>query len=191
MYSFLVLKCDNTQVSPLKLFQWRPKPVSIALLSFDFNRGFKDPLAPLFFYVWPFPQDLFFEILCVKVLSHLFPCGTSKSCKACSWCIFPTVGIAATTFESRHLQDLPAAAATGVIRPGVINPGAGQVSGHKRHSRPILEQTGSGLVLVCVLARRKPRLLLRFPGVFLLRFAERQFLALLFQLPPRFTRLEP
>jgi len=33
-------------------------------------------------------------------------------------------------------------------------------------------------------------LLLRFSGVFLLRFADRQFLALLFQLPPRFTRFE-
>ena len=34
-------------------------------------------------------------------------------------------------------------------------------------------------------------LLLRFDGVLLFRFATRQFLALLFQLPPRFTRLEP
>jgi hypothetical protein len=34
-------------------------------------------------------------------------------------------------------------------------------------------------------------LLLRLPGVFLLRLAERQFLALLFQLPPRLTRFEP
>jgi hypothetical protein len=30
-----------------------------------------------------------------------------------------------------------------------------------------------------------------FSGVLLLRFAERQFLALLFQLPPRLTRFEP
>jgi len=29
---------------------------------------------------------------------------------------------------------------------------------------------------------------LRLPGVFLLRFAERQLTALLFQLPPRMTR---
>jgi hypothetical protein len=34
-------------------------------------------------------------------------------------------------------------------------------------------------------------LLFVFDGLFLLRFAERQFLALLFQLPPRFTRFEP
>ena len=39
--------------------------------------------------------------------------------------------------------------------------------------------------------RRKPRLLFRFDGLFLLRLAERQFLASLFQLPPRFTRFEP
>ena len=38
---------------------------------------------------------------------------------------------------------------------------------------------------------RKPRLLLRLPGELLLRFATRQFVAVLFQLPPRFTRLEP
>gem|GEM_PF-6439136 len=44
---------------------------------------------------------------------------------------------------------------------------------------------------VCVLARRNPLLLFLFPGLFLLRLAERQFLALLFQLPPRITRLEP
>jgi hypothetical protein len=40
-------------------------------------------------------------------------------------------------------------------------------------------------------ATRKPRLLFRFDGLFLVRFAERQFLAELFQLPPRFTRFEP
>ena len=39
-------------------------------------------------------------------------------------------------------------------------------------------------------ARRRPRLLFVFVGVFLLRLATRQFVALLFQLPPRFTRLE-
>ncbi len=38
---------------------------------------------------------------------------------------------------------------------------------------------------------RKPLLLLRFVGVFLFRFAARQFLALLFQDPPRNTRSEP
>ena len=37
-----------------------------------------------------------------------------------------------------------------------------------------------------VLTGRKPRLLFRLSGVVLLRFAERQFLALLFQLPPAF-----
>ena len=33
-------------------------------------------------------------------------------------------------------------------------------------------------------------LLFRFDGSLLFRFAERQFLALLFQLPPRITRFE-
>ena len=42
-----------------------------------------------------------------------------------------------------------------------------------------------------VLRRRNPRLLLRLPGAFLLRFDARQLRALLFQLPPRFTRFEP
>ena len=42
-----------------------------------------------------------------------------------------------------------------------------------------------------VLTRRKPRLLFRFDGEFLLRFAERQFSDELFQLPPRFTRFDP
>lgn len=39
--------------------------------------------------------------------------------------------------------------------------------------------------------RRKPMLSFRFPGSFLLRFADRQFSAGLFQLPPRITRLAP
>ena len=34
-------------------------------------------------------------------------------------------------------------------------------------------------------------MLFRFDGLFLLRFADRQFLAELFQLPPRLTRFEP
>ena len=37
------------------------------------------------------------------------------------------------------------------------------------------------------LARRKPKLLMRLPGSLLLRFAERQFLAKSYQLPPRRT----
>ena len=40
-------------------------------------------------------------------------------------------------------------------------------------------------------ATRKPRLLFRLSGEFLLRFADRQLEALLFQPPPRFTRIEP
>ena len=41
-----------------------------------------------------------------------------------------------------------------------------------------------------VLATRKPLLLFRFVGLFLLRFAERRFCGLLFQEPPRRTRRE-
>jgi len=41
------------------------------------------------------------------------------------------------------------------------------------------------------LARRKPRLLFRLLGLFLLRLAERRFLGLLFQEPPRRTRWLP
>lgn len=38
---------------------------------------------------------------------------------------------------------------------------------------------------------RKPRLLLRFSGELLFQFDDSQLFALLFQLPPRFTRFEP
>ena len=47
------------------------------------------------------------------------------------------------------------------------------------------------LVLGRELARRNPRLSLRLRGSSLLRLAARTFLALLFQEPPRLTRLEP
>jgi hypothetical protein len=43
---------------------------------------------------------------------------------------------------------------------------------------------------VSVLAKRKPLLLFRLVGLFLLRFAERRFSGLLFQEPPRRTRDE-
>ena len=41
------------------------------------------------------------------------------------------------------------------------------------------------------LDRRKPMLLLRLPGLLLLRLADRRFCALLFQSPPRLTRFVP
>ena len=47
-----------------------------------------------------------------------------------------------------------------------------------------------GLYRLSVLATRKPKLLFRFVGVFRLRLAERRFCGLLFQEPPRLTRLE-
>jgi hypothetical protein len=45
--------------------------------------------------------------------------------------------------------------------------------------------------LRAVLARRKPRLLLRLSGVLLFRLAQRALTGLLFHDPPRLTRLEP
>ena len=42
-----------------------------------------------------------------------------------------------------------------------------------------------------VLERGRPILLFMLSGVLLFRFADRQFCALLFQLPPRLTRFEP
>ena len=57
------------------------------------------------------------------------------------------------------------------------------------HWDAILERHPSGGW--AVLERRKPRLLLRFDSSFLLRYAERQLSASLFQEPPRITRLEP
>ena len=53
------------------------------------------------------------------------------------------------------------------------------------HARTIVDDTALAGV---VLARRKPLLLLRLSGVFLLRLAERRFVGLLFQEPPRSTR---
>lgn len=47
------------------------------------------------------------------------------------------------------------------------------------------------ILSISVLRMRKPMLLLLLSGLLLLRLATRQLLALLFQLPPRFTRLDP
>ena len=70
-----------------------------------------------------------------------------------------------------------------------LSPGAGQVSGH---TVGMVDPSVNGSNrAVGVLARRKPTLLFLLPGLFLLRLADRQFLALLFQLPPRITRFEP
>jgi hypothetical protein len=68
---------------------------------------------------------------------------------------------------------------------------------HKALDRSIAQILHAGkirelyLLAVSGLKTRKPRLLLRLSGELLLRFAERQLLALLFQLPPRLTRFEP
>jgi len=57
------------------------------------------------------------------------------------------------------------------------------------HTRP--RSVNRGHSRWAVLERRRPRLLFVLLGLLLLRFADRQFCALLFQLPPRLTRLEP
>ena len=54
-----------------------------------------------------------------------------------------------------------------------------------------LFQTGRGPFPSGAWARRTPLLLLRSSGVFLFRFAELAFSAVLFPLPPRSTRFEP
>ena len=56
-------------------------------------------------------------------------------------------------------------------------------------ARPAMAKPGADSLPV--LERRKPRLLFRLAGLFLLRLAQRTFLGLLFQLPPRITRLDP
>ena len=55
---------------------------------------------------------------------------------------------------------------------------------HARPQRPWTPRLWPGSVL----ATRKPLLLFRLPGSFLLRLVERRFLGLLFQEPPRSTR---
>ena len=62
-------------------------------------------------------------------------------------------------------------------------PGAGKQAGTKQPCR---------LVVLCWRATgRNPLLSFLLPGLFLLRFADRQFDALFLQLPPRSTRLSP
>jgi hypothetical protein len=68
---------------------------------------------------------------------------------------------------------------------------------HKALDRGIAQILHAGKIrelyflAVSGLKTRKSRLLLRLSGELLLRFAQRQLDALLFQLPPRLTRFEP
>lgn len=59
-----------------------------------------------------------------------------------------------------------------------------------RHARRI-HKCGSSGSSQAEWARRKPRLLFRLSGLFLLRLAARKFAGLLFQEPPRITRWLP
>ena len=83
--------------------------------------------------------------------------------------------------------DLPDAAGTGCLSgvPPALDGPLGRDAGSRAQA------LNYALRRHRVLTRRKPMLLLRLPGELLLRFADRTFLALLFQLPPRFTRFEP
>ena len=61
----------------------------------------------------------------------------------------------------------------------------------RRISTPCLSQKVKNQKIYVLRTGRKPRLLLLLPGELLLRLADRKFLPLLFQLPPRFTRFNP
>ena len=63
--------------------------------------------------------------------------------------------------------------------------------GQKRKKDCLLHRHPSSVLSYGTSTRRKPLLLFLLSGELLLRFDTRQFLALLFQLPPRKTRLEP
>jgi len=89
------------------------------------------------------------------------------------------------------LRETPAisnVALSGWIRPPAIARGRRGMQGWATR---VLRAGGTRAIGRCVaLEGRRPRLLLRFSGVLLLRFAERAFEAALLKLPPRFTRLE-
>jgi len=87
----------------------------------------------------------------------------------------------------------PSPGATGRRGSGALRP-AGAGTGTTGLDRPDARGRNPWTAPIgrgSVLERRKPRLLLRFDGWFLLRYAERQLSASLFQEPPRITRLEP
>lgn len=102
---------------------------------------------------------------------------------------------------SHRLTKSPSEAA-GSVRLGIC-----QATSARRLAYRLPERVGTGPLAGSIQARnstvrggrswggagagRKPRLLLRLPGLFLLRLAARQLEALLFQEPPRFTRLSP
>lgn len=76
------------------------------------------------------------------------------------------------------------------LRLGVLAPSGGPCSSPRSWGTGGRGWDSASLRCV-VLTRRKPKLLLLLSGELLLRLATRQLLALLFQLPPRFTRFEP
>lgn len=61
MYRFSVLKYDNAQV-PLQFRNEHPCPNPAILLSFLANRLRQRAFAPFTSKVWPFPENLLFEV---------------------------------------------------------------------------------------------------------------------------------
>lgn len=82
-----------------------------------------------------------------------------------------------------------AAASVRHLLPARARPGLGFCSPVAKRENGLFRPAGYPPLAHGAAATRKPRLLFRLPGSFLLRYAERQFSAELFQLPPRITRL--
>ena len=114
----------------------------------------------------------------------------------------PPVSFQNTAFHI--LSEAGLVAATAQKKRQNFRPVPTHTAAQNRAKRPCLSRTnhiGNGCNHLCIGShpallmrwreRRKPKLLLRLSGVLLLRFETRQFSALLFQLPPRFTRLSP
>lgn len=94
-----------------------------------------------------------------------------------------------TPGRGNRLCLLSAARQRSIRRMATIRPGHLAVHAHGSGAG-VREDPPTALRHALKRAGRKPRLLLRIPGSFLLRFADRQLPELLFQLPPRKTRLD-
>ena len=86
------------------------------------------------------------------------------------------------SFRTRFSGSWPTNTGRGTAIFALHNTGTGWYPGQQEGIRLFL--------LSSTKASRNPRLLLRLPGSFLLRLAERTLAGLLFQLPPRITRWE-
>ncbi len=66
----LVLQCNNSQNSSLKLLNFAPEPIPVSLLSFTSEWVLQNPDAPLFLQIRTLAQNLFLEIFGKLVLRH-------------------------------------------------------------------------------------------------------------------------